>query len=439
MLCPLKISLTHTLSFSTPPNGKDRGASLSPPAFDFSLLVLPQMKIFHDKPKISAQDSSTKRIKPRDGYQSIGIQLIPQEIIMDILSRLPIYSLFQCTLVSKAWRDIIIHNPIFATMQHNRALENQNSILLMFSQDHSPEVNLYLVERVEAGHRKLRVMDAKLTNHTGFNGSLRILGSCNGLLCISFGSMDGPLYVSNPITGECKQLPSKESKYIHISGIGFDSVRKEYKVVRRVSKYDLPYMVDDCSWKVEIHTLGTNTWREIGNFPWWDGKDLLYKFSDVLVNGRLHWCSFFPTPVRITSLDMSDEQFGVVPTPEFTSSCHLHLMTWKGCLTIAQRLRGDLSIHIWVMKEYNVRESWTKQFNVTMPTWFYAGMNYWPFDDESLIDDIQVIDHPRLRAEYYNNSPRCYLGVMAHVGSLVSLKNYHGKEKAGWLKFLPRK
>ncbi|XXG59132.1 hypothetical protein AAC387_Pa04g1268 [Persea americana] len=115
--------------------------------------VFPPMKIFHDKSKIPSQDSSTKRIKRRDGNQHIGIELVPQDIIMDILSRLPIYSLFQCTLVSKAWRDMIVYNPIFAIMQHNRALENQNNTFLMCSRYPSLEVNLYLVEREAVGHR----------------------------------------------------------------------------------------------------------------------------------------------------------------------------------------------------------------------------------------------------------------------------------------------
>ncbi|RWR91037.1 F-box-like protein [Cinnamomum micranthum f. kanehirae] len=387
------------------------------------------MKIFHDKLKISAQDSTTKRRKRRDGIQHNDIQLIPEDIIMDILSRLPIHSLFQCTLVSKAWRDMIVHNPIFATMQHNRALENQNNTLLMFSHVNSPEVNLYLVEREAAGLRKLRVMDAKLTDHTCFNDRPEILGSCNGLLCISF-YRGHRVYISNPITGECKKLPSKErSCDALVIGIGFDSARKEYKVVRRVFIHEKPF-----SQKIEIHTLGTSSWRQVVNFPWSDRRGSLNDFSDVLVNGSLHWCSRHQKPLHITSLDMSDEQFGVVPTPELTSRGDIHLMAWKGFLTMTQQLWVDNSMHVWVMKEYNVKESWTKQINVTMPTWLFGGVNYWPFDDDTLVDDIRAFDHPRLGAD---SRTFCGLGVMAHTASLVSLKKYRGRGKVGRMKFLP--
>ncbi|XXG58399.1 hypothetical protein AAC387_Pa04g0715 [Persea americana] len=317
-------------------------------------------------------------------------------------------------------------------MQHNRALENQSNTLLMFSKDNSPEVNLYLVEREDVGHHRLRVMDAKLTDHSCFNDCPRIVGSCHGLLCISFPQRHRA-YISNPITGECKKLPSKEKKcYTFVVGIGFDSIRKEYKVVRQVCKLEGPL-----SFKTEILTLGTNAWRPIGDFSRFDGEYFFSHFSNAFVNGSLHWCSYLRTHMRITSLDVSDEQLGFVPAPETTFECNIHLMAWKGCLTIAQQLWVDHSVHIWVMKEYNVKESWTKLINVTMPTCFSAEGDFLPFVDDTLMDDIQVTDHPRLRAEFYNNRPRFNLGVMAHVGSLVSLKKYCGGGKVGRMKFLP--
>ncbi|XXG59131.1 hypothetical protein AAC387_Pa04g1267 [Persea americana] len=162
-------------------------------------------------------------------------------------------------------------------------------------------------------------MDAKLIDHTCCNDSPYILGSCNGLLCISFYRVDR-VYICNPITGEYKKLPSKERNCDALAmGIGFDSVRKEYKVVRRVRKPEALF-----SWKIEIHTLGTNAWRQIDNFTWSGGNGFSYTFSDVLVNGSLHWCSYCGTPVRIiTSLDMSDEQFGVVLTPELLTVIYI--------------------------------------------------------------------------------------------------------------------
>ncbi|RWR74648.1 F-box-like protein [Cinnamomum micranthum f. kanehirae] len=106
-----------------------------------------------------------------------------------------------------------------------------------------------------------------------------------------------PPYVTNPITGESMILPSEERKNARRVGMGSDSVKKEFKVVR------MPLVEDDDSMEAEIYTLGTNAWRQIGNFTQRSNK-----FSNVLVNGSLHWCKW-KAPMFITSLDMSDDQF----------------------------------------------------------------------------------------------------------------------------------
>ena len=81
---------------------------------------------------------------------------------------------------------------------------------------------------------------------------------------------------------------------------------------------------------------------------------------------------------------------------------------------------------IWVMKEYNVKESWTKQFN---GRWPLNDIHYWPLDDEggywpfygeSSKDAMQVTDHPRFRAECHDSMFR--MRLIVHVESLVSLK-----------------
>ncbi|RWR91036.1 hypothetical protein CKAN_02017300 [Cinnamomum micranthum f. kanehirae] len=48
-----------------------------------------------------------------------------------------------------------------------------------------------------------------------------------------------------------------------------------------------------------------------------DKSEILAQFSNALVNGSLHWASYncLERRMRITSLGMSDEQLGLVPTP----------------------------------------------------------------------------------------------------------------------------
>lgn len=268
---------------------------------------------------------------------------------------------------------------------------------------------------------------------------LRLGGSCNGLLFITFSKINKS-YVLNPITRECLMLPIKERYSTWIAGFGFHSARNIYKVLRVA--YDRPWFDNPTSAKADILTLGTNAWRQIKDFPLSCMKCLYMPsqiLSTVLVNGCLHWCR----DGYIVSLDMGDEKFGVVTTPDSFNESPLgevkyYLMVWKGYLTVVQWSFWDPSTHIWVMKEYNVRESWTKQVNVKWPTWIRTGLNhnYWPFDDESFIDDIEFIDHPRFQAHSLLKR-KSNFKVMQHVGSLLSLKTLAGKERVQDIRFLP--
>ena len=250
-------------------------------------------------------------------------------------------------------------------MQHNRALENQNDNLSLMLYLYNPRgTHLYLVERGGVGRCKFTMIDAQLTGLkrpfcTGLNGRFDIRGSCNGLLFITFLDINQSVYVLNPITRECLMLPIKESCSPRIAGFGFHSARNEYKVLRVA--YDSPWFDNSTSAKADIRTLGTNAWRQIKDFPHSCMKclDMPSQYlSTVLVNGCLHWCR----DGHIVALDMEDEKFGVVTTPDSSngsppSEVLYHLMVWKGYLTVVQWSYGDpsrASTHIWVMKKYNV-------------------------------------------------------------------------------------
>ncbi|XXG47116.1 hypothetical protein AAC387_Pa02g1814 [Persea americana] len=241
--------------------------------------------------------------------------------------------------------------------------------------------HLYLVERGGVGHCKFTMIDAQLTNIESrftLNGRFEVLGSCNGLLCISFPGVhvekfgNGPTFVSNPVTAECVILPSTDFINAHISGFGFHSARNEYKVLRVVRNNPLSGFIDDASCRVGIHTIGTNAWRQIKDVRLLYMKCLCRQFSNIFVNGSLHWFRQFSLemgdepPPHIFSLDMGDE-LRVVTTPDSFNDISLNdiytknLMVWKAYLAVLQRTFWGDYLHIWVMKEYNVKESWTKQ------------------------------------------------------------------------------
>ncbi|KAJ8646828.1 hypothetical protein MRB53_008576 [Persea americana] len=367
---------------------------------------------------------------------------LPREIIMEILSRLSIHFLMEFNCVSKMWHDIIIHDPVFAALHHNRAIENhKNYTSLIFCPANKWSViwphasnsfpsNLPLLERASNGewYSTATAINTFFDRYDGYVRMFKIVGSCNGLLCLYLCNQFAcdRVYVCNPVTGEYITLPgATTTRTTYLDGFlgigfGYDLARKEYKVVRLVCQSRPPY-----TWEAEIYTLGTDSWRSIMDFP--GQLCASFPFSDVLVNGALHWkaeeslfCSEYFTP--IVSLDMCDEQFRMVPGPSLSSPCisfDTQLMSWKGYLSIAEHTSEyycTSGSYLWIMKEYSVKESWTKIYNIRWPTWLttYHGQ-YWPFDDES-VGDLQVPQSHRFQ-------------VIAHMGTFISLKNLFGGTK----------
>ncbi|XP_026448403.1 F-box/kelch-repeat protein At3g06240-like [Papaver somniferum] len=163
--------------------------------------------------------------------------------------------------------------------------------------------------------------------------TVRILGSCNGLLCVYSTSSDDNVYVItiwNPSSNEYKQLPrpSKKAQYdIDYYGFGYDYRNDDYKVVRaiavvRSSIVDAPRIVDyfletRAKSDVEVYSLRSDSWKNIDAIP--------YCFPSaqncgVIVNGAIHWIGVGIDHRRdtIVAFDISEEtfkDFGILEGP----------------------------------------------------------------------------------------------------------------------------
>ncbi|XP_057492811.1 F-box/kelch-repeat protein At3g06240-like [Actinidia eriantha] len=179
---------------------------------------------------------------------------------------------------------------------------------------------------------------------------------CNGLICLAAGC--DHIFLWNPATKRSKELPKPGDCPVgsfHY-GLGYDSSTDDYKIVRVLSTFGCK--VHDI--QVGIFSLKSNTWRVIQGF-----KDIHGIYGPgTFLNGELHWLVSRPegTPV-IVSFDLATEISSqeVVPPPcqGFTEFTIQSVGVTRGYLSV---LGGDNTrIETWVMKEYGVRESWTKQ------------------------------------------------------------------------------
>lgn len=193
--------------------------------------------------------------------------------------------------------------------------------------------------------------------------SVWIVGSCNGLLCIAI--EEDTLFIWNPSLRKYNRLPycgfkGKPGWYV-LYGFGYDKSSDDYKVVgisclfKDRARYDTV---------VKIYSLKIGNWKKIGCFPHGIPLDDSGKFS----NGALHWaasCDFGSSySWTIVSLDLANESFGEVVQPVYDEGDKdLSLGVLGEWLTVLCNYRGDRA-DVWVMKDYGVKDSWTKLVSV---------------------------------------------------------------------------
>ncbi|KAM3356458.1 hypothetical protein P3S68_023172 [Capsicum galapagoense] len=150
-----------------------------------------------------------------------------------------------------------------------------------------------------------------------------LAGSVNGLVCLAFGLYD--FFIWNPSIRKHMKLHSyglnlisyfreSESPGGFKYGFGYDELQVDYKIVGVFPIYRnrLLYRVE-----VKLYSLRSDSWRCIDHFKGGDFLEVWGKF----VNGKLHWLEEI---WKISSIDLD----------------------------------------VWVMKEYGVKESWTKMFTI---------------------------------------------------------------------------
>ncbi|CAL2227861.1 unnamed protein product [Prunus armeniaca] len=111
--------------------------------------------------------------------------------------------------------------------------------------------------------------------------------------------------------------------------------------------------------EIIVLTVGSGGWRNVGNFvyPFPFG----YQSCGIFHNGFLHWISQCgDNSALICAFDLESERFQELLLPPCSwEKLLISLGVLKGWLSIFFPSKGN--INVWVMKDYGVKESWTKE------------------------------------------------------------------------------
>ena len=177
----------------------------------------------------------------------------------------------------------------------------------------------------------------------------------------------------NPSTKKYKKLPVTTLQFAPdgydfsqytVSGFEYDETSDDYKVVRSLRLI----LAENSSSVSEVYSLKNDSWRRLPDYPY--NLRYLRAFA-MLVSGALHWLVTSKAESDRTNLilafDLGVEEYRLVPRPDFSDNdCRMNVGVLGGCLTI---YRGNYfnRLDVWVMKDYGVKESWTKLFTAMEP------------------------------------------------------------------------
>jgi F-box interacting protein len=293
--------------------------------------------------------------------QKMNMKTLPQHLIVEILSLLPVNPLVRFQCVAKLWF-ALISDSNFIKLHLNHSKER---FLILYT-DHPDDFSMVNFSNEDQFGTAVKIKRPQYNLQ-----SSDIENSCNGLVCIiSFHNKVAKIVIWNPLIRKYKKLPSKPLEEFTANGhyaFGYDQVNNDYKVFRLVNFKPQVWrerLRDGRRiYSLEIYSMREHSWRMVEE-EW--PIEVPYKILTGVSfsNGAFHWVvASGETKLKKdhVTFDLSTEKFQVQTFPvSFSTKGDPELVDFGGWLCA---FFPDLC-EAWVMMEYGVSSSWTLLYAV---------------------------------------------------------------------------
>ncbi|KAL2938999.1 hypothetical protein RDABS01_022448 [Bienertia sinuspersici] len=392
----------------------------------------------------------------RDKQRSMIISMeqidhLPENLIVEILSWLPVKDLLQFKSVCKSWCSII-SSPNFITKHLKNYYYNPNNdswkdcLLVQYYVTHA-ELQLYELFVDETP----RVLANEVLDDMPMRNSY-VCGPCDGIYYVSqpgtFNDTGRGLW--NPAINEFRTLPEIISKphlpsnitYAsnEVYGFGIDPVTRDYKVV--VIRGHLSTNEDETDnvkfpvVSVLVYSLRTDSWKYCGDLG--RAYDLETNNCYIYVNGCCYWfglygCSDYSDESDddddddddevIISFDMATDAFKEMDVPDYSRPSSKCLGMYDDSLAFLCLSDTEKVFDVWT---WNEECCWIKKISVGPLPEVRSPIGHWK--DNRLIlqckDGKLVVYDPKTQVrDLAFQKDRWCEGAFAYMESLVSIKD----------------
>ncbi|XP_047953520.1 F-box protein At3g07870-like [Salvia hispanica] len=272
---------------------------------------------------------------------------LPSEITTEILSRLSMRSLAISKFVCKSWHDL------FDFVKSK--IKTPPALVLFYEGARFSKLKTKTkpIWRAMISATIRSQIWRSLTEARSIEGI-----TANGLLLLYSPSVNG-ICICNLITREYTELgyPDGYTPFHSLQlqfGFGVSKISGQHKVVCNNKNTDCHY----------VYTVGTRTWRcvEAGAAP-----GVRFWGQPILCNGNLYW-RVFDSRIHIwlcCGFDVEIECFSIFSFPPPIGDGWRNLSVLRDCLCYSYYNGCQDEIVIWMMKEYQVHESWTTEYKMS--------------------------------------------------------------------------
>jgi len=289
---------------------------------------------------------------------------LPFDLVPEILCRLPVKLLLQFRCVCKSWKSLI-SDPKFAKkhLHMSKASMDRHHIILYTNLTYnSPNLFPWTFQisslfRAALSTSSDGVTQTQLSFPDNILYPILRVCSCDGVICFT---VNNRLLLWNPSIRKFNMFPPLEhsvrgrrnARSLSSSySIGYDHFTHTYKIV-------VVFFFKDDTNQVHVYTLGTDSWKRIGDLPY----SCCISKPGVFASGTINWLARDDARSSIVvSLHFEKESYQKILHPNVETNLWT-LGVLKECLCIFAYT--DMFVDVWIMNECGNNQPWTKLYRV---------------------------------------------------------------------------